>query len=481
MRRAFASFALLGVIVVASFAVYAFYLRGPCNPTLATQSTYPGLSKRTFGSVTQYELPNSTRYANAITVAGDGSVWFGEQGAPGVGHLVPGSGSLTEYRWPCYPTPKNGGVVASVWGITVWNGKVWAADGDNNRLVGLDPSSGATTYVNTTSAIFPYLLAPSPDGSLWFTALSSPAKLGRLGSDLHLSIYQVPGLGHEYPIQVAFVNSSFGYMVALDPYHANDSGLYSFNPSVTAGGIAVQRVGGSFKLFYPQGLFVSGSTIWVSQHFPSNIVAFDTRSGVWTVYPTSTISYQTTTLPYFVEVSGGNVWFNEHYANRIALLDPAAGTLTEYSESDPAATGASGIQNDLTIATASNGAWFTSTSGNYIGFVDGTSAPDFTMTGVGSNEATLGPSSSATWELRVDGTWSAPLSVQVSDSENYTSIPSLISIQADRSTIPAGSGPATLTVTVSPKAGILPGRYTVAVTVTGGLLLQTAYLFVTVT
>jgi streptogramin lyase len=480
MKRAVTALVVIGIVAISSFTAYYLYFQGPCNQAQATQSVSSGIKPVNFGAVSEYGLPSSTRLANAITVASDGSVWFGEQGYPGVGHLVPGTGTLTEYQWPCYPGAKNGGVVSSIWGITTWNGKVWAADGDTGRLVGLDATSGGVTYVNTTSNLFPYLLAVSTDGSLWFTALSSPARLGRLGPDLQLSLFPVQGLGHEYPVQVGFVNSTLGYMVALNPYKANDSGLYSFDPSPTSGGISVQRVGGNFSLFYPQGLFVSGKTVWVSQHYPSNLVSYNTGSGMWTIYPTSTISYVSTTLPYFVEVSGSGVWFNEHYANRIAFLDPTAGTLTEYSESDPPATTANGIQNDLTFATTPTGVWFTSTSGNYIGFIDGRAATGFNISAVGSDTTTLSPSGSETWTFRVGGTWGAALSVKFSDSENYTSVPSLISMQPDMASIPAGSGPVIFTVTVRASPALQPGKYTVAVTVSDGLILQTKYVFVTV-
>src|SRR5438876_9419388 len=57
------------------------------------------LQTATFGAVTKFQLSSPGRAPNAITVAPDGSVWFGEQGIPGVGHLYP-NGTLVEYRWP---------------------------------------------------------------------------------------------------------------------------------------------------------------------------------------------------------------------------------------------------------------------------------------------------------------------------------------------------------------------------------------------
>jgi streptogramin lyase len=482
MRRKVLAGAVVVIVLVAALAVYAAYtLQGPCQPVKASETTTNQLKSTTFGAVTEYSLPNPSHWANAITALPDGSVWFGEQALPGVGHFNPTTGTLVEYKWPCYPTSKTGGVVSSIWGIKVWNGKVWAADGDANRLVGLDPADGTVTYVNTTSAQFPYLLAVAPDGSLWFTSLSAPAKLGRLGLDLGLSLYSVAGLGHKEPIQILFVNSSLAYMAALNPYTSTDSGVYSFDPRNPGPTIMVTKVGGDFRLLFPDSVSVAAQTVWVAQHYPSNLLGYNSVNGSWTIFPTPTLSYENTTLPYFVEASGSRVWFNEHYANKIALLDPAGGRLTEFSESDPPPSNSSGIQNDLTIAATSRGLWFTSVTGNYIGFVDGGFKPGFSIAVVGSNSADLAAGGNLTARFEVSGSWSGPISVHFADSEGFTSFPRLISIQADRETIGAGTGPITLSVTISAKSNLQPGRYTVGVTVTDGLLYQTAYFFLDVT
>jgi len=480
MKRTVAAVIALVIVLVASFAVYAvYYLQGPCQPTKASETTTQ-LKSTTFGAVTEYGLPNSSRWANAITVAPDGSVWFGEQARPGVGHFDPTTGALVEYQWPCYPTSKTGGVVSSIWGITLWNGKVWAADGDSNRLVGLNPGDGSVTYVNTTSAQFPYLLAVAPDGSLWFTSLSSPPKLGRLGLDLGLTIYSVQGLGHKEPIQIQFVNSSLAYMVALNPYTSTDSGVYSFDPTIAGQTISATKVGGDFQLFYPDSVSVAGGMVWAAQHYPSNIVGYDMESGKWTVYPTPTLRYVNTTLPYFVEASGDRVWFNEHYANKIAVLDPGMGRLTEFSESDPPASSSNDIQNDLTIAATSRGLWFTSVTGNYIGWVNGGFQPNFSLAVAGQNSMEAAPGGNLTVRFEVSGSWSGTLSIHFADSERLTSVPNLISIRPDRTSIAASSSPATFSVAINAKSNLQPGRYTIGIVVTDGLVYQTAYLFLTV-
>jgi streptogramin lyase len=485
VRRTVVALIVLVIIAVAGFAAYDLaFLQGPCQTTKSTMSTSTLSRPTVFGPVTEYNLPNGSRWANGVTSAPDGSVWFGEQATPGLGHLDPGSGTLVEYRWPCYQTSKSGGPVASIWGVTIWNGRVWAADGDSNRLVGLDPGDGSTVYVNSSSARFPYLLAPAPDGSLWFTALSSPAKIGRLGQDQSLTVYSVSGLGRQEPIQIEFVNSTLAYLVALDPVNATDSGLYSFNPVAGDSSISTSKVGGGFSLFYPQALSVSGTSVWVAQHLPSNVLRYDSAAGNWTVYPTSTVGYESYTLPYFIQAEGPMVWFNEHYGNKIAMLDPLGGTLTEYSEANPPVTNGSQIQNDLTIAATPTGVWFTSTTADYIGFAKSSGSP-FSIAVSGSNRMTLSPGGAFNASLELSGSWSAPLSVKFSDSELLTSVPKLISITANNASLSSrecsSCPPVVLVVTGVASSAIQPGRYTVAVTAFDGLVYQTAYLFLNVT
>ncbi|MDG6913207.1 MAG: hypothetical protein JRN35_09045, partial [Nitrososphaerota archaeon] len=71
-----------------------------CQPPLGGRSVLKSqLQSVTFGAVTEFALPSPARSPNAITVAPDGSVWFGEQAIPGVAHLYP-NGTLVEYAWP---------------------------------------------------------------------------------------------------------------------------------------------------------------------------------------------------------------------------------------------------------------------------------------------------------------------------------------------------------------------------------------------
>ncbi|HMD78502.1 MAG TPA: hypothetical protein VKF39_00800, partial [Nitrososphaerales archaeon] len=237
---------ILAVMIVALlgaglFTYYEFGMpsSGCSAPNAPVAGRYQALTIR-FGAVTEYCLDNPSRWSNGIFVAPDGSVWFGEQAVPGLGHLFT-NGTVVEYPWPGY---HGGGSVSSsptssIWGVVAWNGRIWAADGDANKLFGFDPADRSTISVNATGAPFPYLLTPAPDGSLWFTTLSAKPLLASLGTDLSLTVYPVSGIGKEEPIQVLFENSTLAYMVALNPDSTTgEGGLYSFDPQTSTGTIA---------------------------------------------------------------------------------------------------------------------------------------------------------------------------------------------------------------------------------------------------
>ncbi len=485
MKRRVIMVAVIVVLFVGA-AVYGYVeitnQTNACVPLGGAKEVRSTLTHTNITAITEWQLPEPLRYANAVTTAPDGSVWFGEEAVPGVAHLFPSNGTLVEYAWPGTVGTLQGSCPfkASIWGIALWKGLVWATDGDGNAIVGLNPVNDSfvvLTLPRPNSS--PYTLTVGPDGALWFTALTQTAFIGRVSPSLNVSMYPVLSHTAEVPSEFDFVNSSFSYYSALDPYEPNMSGVYSFDPQDVAGGILPTRVGGNVTLYEMTSVSASQDTVWVVQHYTSDLWGYDLESHEWTVYPTSTENYTGVTLPYFVSASGGVVWFNEHYGNKIAELKPApVGTLTEYSEVDPPVNNGTQIQNDLTIATAPDGLWFTSTTGNYLGFANGSYVPSFAIAVQESNTLTLVRGEGVSLTLSVSGTWTQPLKVQFSDSENLTSVPQEMSIVPDLGTLPQGQH--SFQVNISTGLTMEPGSYVVGVTVTDGLVYRTAYVFVTV-
>jgi hypothetical protein len=362
------------------------------------------------------------------------------------------------------------------------------ADEFGNAVVGLDPRDGSTVSVNTTGkAELPYWLAVGPDGNLWFTSDNTPARLGRIGPNLALSVISLQGLGSEEPLQLVFVNSSRAYLSTINLSSDTttkacvcNGHIYYFDPGSASAVISPVRVGGDFQLLLPTSVSYSQGSLWVAQHGAAGVARFDLMAGKWTIFPTSLVGYVSTTLPLVIQASGDRVWFNEHYANKIGLLHPASGTLTEYSESNPPARDYDGVQNDLSIALADNGLWFTSLTGSYVGFVDGNVDPGFHVGVMGRSSATVSAGGNASFTIPVTGKWSESMRVNISDSENPQSAPKLIQISPSALVIQPGASTFDLGLRVAVGQTIRPGNYTLAVTTTNGNVQQTAYLFVLV-
>jgi streptogramin lyase len=498
--RALVSIAIAVVIVVSSVAAYELYYSpqsASCQTVEAGTPLRTQLSETTFGGVTEYALPGPDRWPNAITNASDGSVWLAEQEVPGMAHFFPGNKTLVEYAWPGYPATKPPECAPSlnVSGMAIWDGRVWAADELDNRTVGLDPSTGGVVSVNSTEgAPFPYWLAAGPDGDLWFTSnnfAGQPSRLGRILPNMTLKAIDLVGLGNDQPIQLDFVNATFAILATLNQADSPTThacvctgDIYSFNPSVAEGAIAPTLVGGGYTLRLPTSLAFSNGSIWVTQHATSSVVRYDYGTRTWTTYPTSIVPWIDITLPYVIQAEGGSLWFNEHYANKIAVLNPQQQTVTEFSEANPPIADPAKIQNDLSIAPAANGLWFTSMTGNYIGFLSASYNPGFGISVSGNRTIQVAPGGSASFDLKVsaqpEGIGTRPMPVNVSDSEDFESIPQSIKITPSVSAIPQGVSDFSLGVNVSVGTSILPGDYTLAVTVTNGDVQQTAYLFLVV-
>jgi len=87
------------------------------------------------------------------------------------------------------------------------------------------------------------------------------------------------------------------------------------------------------------------------------------------------------------------------------VLDPDNRTLTEYSLANPPINNGSQIENALTFALNSNGskAWFTEWTANYVGFVDASTNPSFSLRTLNASAMSLAPGGAARLKVRPEG------------------------------------------------------------------------------
>jgi streptogramin lyase len=476
MSRPVLALFIIALLVIGSSAGYLL-LQQPSSSSSCFQLeglTKTQLSESGFGAVTKFQLPSPSRWPNAIAVAADGSIWFGEDAIPGLAHFYPANGTLVEYPFPgnYEPSASNGHTCSDktdIWGIAIWDGRIWATDSVKNRLLGLDPAKDEYTSVALPgNYTFPYTLTPIGD-QLWFAQILSN-EVGSLSAS---------GTVKEYPIttqtsygaipastaQVAFANATLGYYADLGAV-VNGSIIYDFNPQNFSPTPVPGQ--GNETLFSPDSISLCDGGAWVSEHGASDVAYFNMSDSRWTLYPTSWINYTEITLPYFVECSGQSVWFNEHYANRMAVLDPGNGSLTEYSLEDPPVGELFHIDNALTFAVGENAVWFTEFTSNAIGFVNPAYNPGFT---VQANESALSAKPGQTINLTatITGESTNPLSIMFSDSEGPNSKPVNITIDSNVTEFPSLNGNEEVQVSINVPQG-LRGDYVLLITATNGLV-----------
>jgi len=490
MRGRYAlAISLLVLLSVASvFAIFRYAPASDCPSFLAGTVVKSELVSSSFGAVTTFALPAPERWPNAIAAAPDGSVWFGEEAVPALAHLFVTNGSLVEYPFPgAYQKSSSRGYSCAdktdIWGVTLWDGRVWATDSAQDRLVGLSPTNDTFDVVSlSASESLPYTLTPGPDDTLWFTQINS-GQIGTLFANgtveehsvqipEHLNntpaSVDVPGV----PAQVVFANSSLGYYVDASPL-VNGSAVFAFNPR----DFRPEPVGeGNQTLSDPDSLSLGDGGIWLAQHADSSLAFDDLQNGAWTVYPTSSVGYIGTTLPYFVQTNGSLVWFNEHFGNRMAVLDLPNKTLTEYSLSDPAAVNMSQLDNALTFALSGGKAWFTESTSDAVGYVDASLRPSFSISAIGNSTLSIPRGGSSSLHVELRGNSSSHISIQFSVSQSPTLTGANITMLADKGEIGSLAGSQNLNIAVNVGSGAAPGKYMLLVTATDGLVSRSVYV-----
>jgi len=487
VRKATIAALAVVLIITGALGAYAFLSLGPTTTgTSSCPSNYEGnvpirttLNYSTTGHITVYNLPKSSRAPNAITVAPDGSVWFGEESLPALAHLY-ANGTLLEYVWPG-PYPPPGSLDYScryrtqIWGVALWNGTVWATDASGDQLVNLNPVTGDFHFYTLAANAFPDYMVAGLDGRLWFTELYVPAIVS-LDENGTAHTYTLPTGFQGTPTQIYFVNSTYALYDDAGQAGVNNGGVYAFNPSQPV----FTRLGGPRNLTGLTGLATASGGIWISEHGPPFINFYNYSSAGWTDFPTSTVPYVSTTLPYFILSDGTNVWFNEHYGDRIAEIVPSAHSMVEYAVSNPPVENLSSITGSLTIARAGERIWFTEFGGNRVGFADFSAPPPFSLQPLTSHSVTVKPGGSVTLSFDLVGNSTSPVRLKFSDSEETSAVPAKLNATSSSYQFAYLANSTLFTLTLSAAPGLSPGIYTFDVAATNGSVTCTAFLRVTV-
>lgn len=480
------------ILLAGAIGVYSLYGFAGSPTSSSTSSTgcesnYSGslplksnLQRSTAGPLTEFNLPQKARAPNAIAVASDGSVWFGEESLPALAHLFQ-NGTLLEYVWPgIYPpasaTNYSCGFRTQIWGVTLWNGSVWASDASGNQLVSLNPATGRFHFFPLGDpGAFPYYLVAGPEGSLWFTEISPPA-IGRLEQNGSSQAYSLPTGIFGTPTQIFFLNSTYALYSDAGQAGKGNGGIYSFDPSHPS----FTRLGGTRQLSGITGLAPTPDGFWIGEHGPPYVDFFNYSSASWTDYPTSLVPYSITTLPYFLRTDGSHIWFNEHYGDKIAEIDTTRQSMVEYAISDPPAANLSSISAAQTIARDGPRIWFTALGSNRVGFADFSFPPPFNLTSLSGQEFFMKPNATISLPFQFRGSSAYSVSLKFSDSERGSGVPSALNATSAVLLIPSLSSGQEFTLKLTAGSALSDGTYVFDVTATDGFASYTVFLGVIV-
>lgn len=324
------------------------------------------------GNVQNFMLPPA-RYPNGIVFDKDGSVWFGEEGLPGIAHLFM-NGTLFEFKFPGqYTKSKLTGrctIKTEIWSLALWNGGIYAPDTSKNRIIGLDLQNFAfKEYPIPTGNAYPYYLASGPDGNLWFTEVYS-SKIAYLSPQGLMKEYNLPTGIRGTPTQISFINLTTALYSDAGQAGTNNGGLFLFSvPNDYFTKLTQLNSTGMTSFVY------FGNEIWFSIHGPNYVEMYNMTNHELLAFPTSPVGYSTFTLPYFIKSNGSAIWFNEHFGNRMAVINPVEMSMVEYSVSSPPSRNLSSIKGILTFSVSHDRACFTEFNSNAIGCLESNKIP----------------------------------------------------------------------------------------------------------
>jgi virginiamycin B lyase len=147
----------------------------------------------TTGSMTEYSVPTTNGFPEAIAAGPDNALWFTELCAGKIGRVTT-NGTFTEYPVPLFGSAQYSGPLGIAAGS---DGALWFTDqcGDD---IGRITTTGTITEIGIpTSYSYPELITAGPDGALWF-----PEGAGNIGRATTAGITEYSGAGYSFGITV---------------------------------------------------------------------------------------------------------------------------------------------------------------------------------------------------------------------------------------------------------------------------------------
>ena len=338
----------------------------------------------TSGTITEFPIPNAQSLFG-VAKGPDGNIWFTDQMAGFIGRISPTGENLQTFALPAgtYPQGITAGPDGNLWFVAQRQsgffevGKITIGGQITTYQVGLN----AGLY--TALTLSPAVIAPGPDGNLWFT---NP-QLGNVGTYV-VGKVTTGGVITTYPtndLAFAITAGPDGNLWAVESNHVakiTPSGMETEYQLTIVGFLGSITVGPDNNLW-----FTVNNQIWtvttagVATKFRGLAPEFLDLQGITTgpdgalwfvAFQTSNVGSITTTkqladyplnpggLPVWITPGpDGNLWFTQYDTDRVSKITPTGTVstfqLTQYSYPSGIVSGSDG------------NLWFTESASNMIG------------------------------------------------------------------------------------------------------------------
>lgn len=405
----YAAMVILGTSAILYVIFYSLPEMSNQNAVSQTGSKTEQLCSRSNASsndyVTEFQIPTECSLPVGITSDAEGRIWFASTRPGNIVMFDPATKTYQEFKIPEWPRGEASSGGSQIWRLRFDSeGNLWFTDEKQNAIWRFFPPSGkfekylVPQKTESFSTTYPVDIDFDKSGNPYFVGIRSKElwtadkSLLQDNTSAGISSVSMPTDGFQ-GISPSLV--SIGSLAVDRNQNAVWLSMLAYNVKgqllkydIETGEFSVYDLPENLKS--PLGLLLDQSgNLWVTNHGTSIFFKFDTDTGKFMQYTTSTISSRVFggrqtdayTLPYWITSdSSGSIWFNEHIGNKIARFDPGKETLIEYwiptqnpkysQCTDIGPEAECGIANALQFAVDPSGnAWFTEWTENKIAVV----------------------------------------------------------------------------------------------------------------
>jgi len=471
----------IGIIII-GFAVFWFV---SLKPISQQNELFIGVTSSQNPYVQEFSLPTGTA-PNGLIVDNNGTVWVASSSFNTLYSFDP---TYQKFQSYAIKTDDTSSTVSGQNSTMVWtilqdkDGFIWFSPLGTKSIWRFD-TEHKTFDKFQSDAGSAFQMKSGTSGTIWFTTLSGNT-LGVLQKDnVPPSRYKITSfnLGNDTAPAGLFLKDNSVWVTEITTQKivqydmANPGGMIK---NITK--MAEFPVDNKTMLSSPTDLFVSGNTVWLTEHGTSFLTEYDLQSGTITRYPTSQNLFHATTLPFWIRGinDGKGLWFNEHEGNKLAFFDTVNKTMIEYNI--PSRPNDGYLTYPLNISTDprdENILWFSEWNTDKIGKINGHVEVPFSIS-VDTNQVLLNNDASKETVVNLDVHGQSPYST------NH------VFLNASSSIAPA-AGFGDIDVKISPDVldlssgntsqlilrnySALPGNYTLGISVSNGLVGKTIFL-----